>query len=425
MDIVLGVSMTPTVVRMALVEGKGADGPTMDQDSFEVAAAVSAATSDAPEQVVAAILGTRESAAEGGHHLTATGVAWTDHAAAARLRQALRAQCIEDVILVSELHAASALAQALGEAADYERTALLFVERDTATLAVVRTADGSVVKVTSLGLNDSDAISELQEMVTGLEAGSQPAQALFVVGSGVDAVALKAQIAQCTALPVHAPDDGDLAMARGAALAAVNTPRYEATTVGLPYSEDTAAAPTQMAAAGYMAPLGYSAVPDDDDPVDELDADAAGAPGERRPFLLVGSALSTVFVVGVVALAISLAVAIRPTADQRPVPGGSAVVSNSAAPAPPQAQQPGPPETIQAPIPVVQEAPRPVFVAPDAVPAPAAPAPPPVAVPAAAPAPPSSGPAPHPPPAPAPAGAPVRPAGPPPPARTSPGRAAS
>ena len=415
MDIVLGVSMTPTAVRMALVEGAGADGVTLDRDAFDVAAGVSAATSDAPEQVVAAILGTRESAAEGGHHLTATGVAWTDHAAAARLRQALRAQRIDDVILVSELHAASALAQALGEAMECERTALLFVERDTATLAVVRTVDGSVVKVTSHSLLDVDAATKLEAMVAGLGAGHQPAQALFLVGSGVDIAALKLQIAARTALPVHVPDDGDLALARGAALAAANAPRYEASTVGLSHADDTAAGPTQMAAAGYMAPLGYSAVPDDDvedfvlDPDADADADVDAVPAvERKRFLLVGSALSTVFVVGVVALVISLAVAIRPTVDQRPAPGGSAVVSNGAEPAAPQVQQPAPPgsapETIQAPIPVVQEAPRPVVVAPgDAMPAPAAPPP---AAPPAVPAPAAPAPAPAVAPAPAPVIAP-------------------
>ncbi len=167
MDIVLGVSMTPTAVRMALVEGEGADGITLDQDAFDVAVGVSAATSDAPEQVVAAILGTQESAAEGGHHLIAVGVAWTDHAAAARLRQALRAQRTEDVILVSELHAAGALAQAIGEALECERTALLFVEKDRATLAVVRTLDGAVLKVASRSLQTADAENELADMIDG------------------------------------------------------------------------------------------------------------------------------------------------------------------------------------------------------------------------------------------------------------------
>jgi hypothetical protein len=37
MDIVLGVSMAPTVVRTVLVEGENADGVTIDDKSFDVA----------------------------------------------------------------------------------------------------------------------------------------------------------------------------------------------------------------------------------------------------------------------------------------------------------------------------------------------------------------------------------------------------
>ena len=146
MDIVLGVSMTPTAVRMVLVEGEKADGVTVDHDTFDITAAEGTATS-AADQVVAAILGTRESAVEGGHRLVSTGVTWTDYAGAAELREALTARKIHDVVLVSELHAAGALAQAVGQAVGYERTALMFLERDTATLSVVETAGGAIVKV--------------------------------------------------------------------------------------------------------------------------------------------------------------------------------------------------------------------------------------------------------------------------------------
>ena len=89
MDIVLGVSMTPTTVRMVLVEGEKGDGLTVDHDAFDIASGDASAT--ASEQVVTAILGTRESAAEGGHRLVATGVAWRDHDEAAALRDALAA----------------------------------------------------------------------------------------------------------------------------------------------------------------------------------------------------------------------------------------------------------------------------------------------------------------------------------------------
>src|SRR6478672_7950619 len=144
--------MTPTTVSIALVEGEKADGVIVERDVFDIGAVDGSATSSASDHVIAAVLGTQEGAIAAGHHLVSTGVTWTDHAQAAVLREALVAGGVEDVLLVSELHAAAALAQAVGRAVGYDKTALMFVECDTATLAVVETADGSVVKVLSQGL---------------------------------------------------------------------------------------------------------------------------------------------------------------------------------------------------------------------------------------------------------------------------------
>ncbi len=420
MEIVLGVSMTPTAVQMVLVEGENADGVTVDRNSVDITGGPATLGAGPAEQVIAAILGTRESAAESGHHLKSIGVAWTDHAAAARLSQILRAHGIDDVVLVSELHAASALAQTIGQAIGYASIALLFLERATATLAVVRTVDAAVIRVDSRSLNTVGAVAELRQMVAGLRTATDPPDAVFMVGSGVDIAALRPEIAASTNLPVHAPDEGELALARGAALASAAAPRFEASTVGLAPgllpAEDTQAAfgATQLAAAGYMAPLGYSAVPDEQDDLPGFEpAFTAGNPdeqdpvnpddttdSERKPFMLVGTALSTVFVVGVAALAISLAVVVRPAVEQRPDPGGNVVMPTGQSPAAGPGEAVAP-ETIQAPIPVVQQAPRTVFVAPGApappVPAPVgapAPAPAPVAAPAPAPALPPAAPAP-------------------------------
>ena len=86
MEIVLGVSMTPKTVRMVLVEGEKADGVIVDHDVFDIAVTEDLATSNAAEQVIAAVLGTQESAATGGHDLKAVGVTWSDHARPAASR---------------------------------------------------------------------------------------------------------------------------------------------------------------------------------------------------------------------------------------------------------------------------------------------------------------------------------------------------
>ena len=238
MEIVLGVSMTPTTVSIALVEGEKADGVIIDHDVFDITAVDGSATSSAPEHVIAAVLGTQEGAIAAGHHLVSTGVTWTDRAEAAELREALVARDIEDVLLVSELHAAAALAQTVGRAVGYDKTALMFVEREKATLAVVETVDGSVVKVLSQNLHDGDAIAVVAEMITSLEDQEPVAQGMFVVGSGVDVTAVKAHLQDLVSVPVIAPEEPQLALARGAALASASAPRYDTCTIGLAYSQD-------------------------------------------------------------------------------------------------------------------------------------------------------------------------------------------
>jgi hypothetical protein len=408
-DIVLGVSMTPTTVRMVLVEGEKADGSIIDHDAFDITANDGAATSlSAAEQVVEAVLGTKESAAAGGHHLKAIGVTWSDHAEASTLRDALAARGVDEVMLVSDGHAAGALAQAVGRAVGYATTALLFVDRDTATLSVVQTDDGSVVKVLSRSLHSEDALAVLTEMAAAVDAQDSPPQGMFVVGSGVDVSSVKAHLENLVSLPVSAPDEPEIALARGAALASANAPSFEATTVGLAYSQDpdgttagnayvgVAAAETQLAPASGAGLADDYAAQTDMEPI----ATEAG----RKPFLLVGSALTSIFVVGVVALVISLAVSIRPTVDQRPSPGPNAIVPSTQAPATAPVQEaqqpvapPPPAETIKPPVPVAvqeapapQQAPRQVFVeqapapqAPAPAPAPAAPPPAPEAPPPA------------------------------------------
>ena len=397
MEIVLGVSMTPTTVSIALVEGEKADGVIVERDVFDITAVDGSATSSASDHVIAAVLGTQEGAIAAGHHLVSTGVTWTDHAQAAALREALIARGIEDVLLVSELHAAAALAQAVGRAVGYDKTALMFVERDTATLAVVETADGSVVKVLSQGLHSADTIAVLTEMVTSLQAEKSTPQGMFVVGSNVDVTAVKAHLKDLVSVPVIAPEEPQVALARGAALAAANAPRFDASTVGLAYSldpDDTTDSPLALAddVTAFLGPA--DALVDTADVASDSDAVSS----RSKPFLLVGSSLTAIFVAGMMALAIAIVINIRPTADQ----GSGEMTLRPEAVAPPTALQTAPPvapqqvpRTAPAPAPAVPPAPietarlkvlpapPPRVVVRNVAPAPAAPpvAPPPVVVP--------------------------------------------
>jgi hypothetical protein len=236
-DTVLGVSMAPTAVRMVLVEGENADGVAVDEEGFDVSAA-DVPTLSGPDQVISAILGTREGAAETGYQLRSTGVTWTDPREAAALRDALAARKVENVMLVSAFLAAASLAQVVGNSVGYARTALLFVEPDTATLAVVDTADGSISDVRRQPLRSRDRVAELSAMASGAEALATRPDGLFVVGSGVDIAPIKAQLEAATRLAVSAPAEPETALARGAALASANAPLFSSSTAALAYARD-------------------------------------------------------------------------------------------------------------------------------------------------------------------------------------------
>ena len=397
---------------MVLVEGQNGDGATVDEDNFDVQADDDVATISAADQVVSAIMGTREGAAEGGYQLASTGVTFTDPVEAAALRDALAKHKIENVMLVSAFLAAAALAQAVGNQTNYARTALLYIEPDSATLAVVDSADGSVTDVRRQALPDDDeaAVAQLATMVSSAAALETRPDAVFVVGSGIDVPMIKPALEAATTLPLATAEEPDTALARGAALASANAPLFASSTAALAYAQDpgTGAINPFAVAPGYFETpagageeaLAYSAVADDlDDPYlgEQTGATALvdGGYRDHRSFRLVGAGVAAVFIVGVVALVVSLAIVIRPTAAVQPNPGHHVVaptqaapVRAPAAPAPapaapapaPQANVPAPAPKAPAPAPVPEApAPAPVPEAPAPVPAAPPPAPPPVA----------------------------------------------
>ena len=338
MEIVLGVWTTPTTIRMVLVEGEKADGVIVDHDVFDITTIDGVATSSTSTQVIAAVLGTQESAVASGHHVVATGVTSSDPAESAALREALSVGGLDNVMLFSELEAAAALAQTIGRALGYDTTALMFIERDTATLSVVRTVDGATVNAVTRSLKGADPMAVLTEMVTQLKSHEPQPDGMFVAGSGdVDLTSVKSHVENLVSVPVRAPDEPELALARAAALAAANAPRFDTSTVGLAYSQAPDEGTTGVDVVEAVMPG-----PDD------------GQEG-RKPFLLAGSALTAIFGAGMVALAVSLAANIQPTADQRAAPRESAVHPKALASAPPKVENVQPniprpaPETVPAP----------------------------------------------------------------------------
>jgi hypothetical protein len=166
-------------------------------------------------------------------------------------------------------------------------------------------------------------------------------------------------------------------LARGAARASANTPRFDTSTIGLAYSQ---VLDGTTALLGYQAPFPEVATtPSPNVEVQE----------RRTPFSLVGSSLTAVFVVGMITLAIAMAINMRPTFDRAAdaiTVGPSTVVPPPAVrgiqPAPQQAPKeapaPGPatPQSAAGALAKLKVAPAPPpqqVIVHDSAPAPAAP----------------------------------------------------
>lgn len=138
----------------------------------------------------------------------AIGLTWTaeaEHAASA-VWQALTDRGVENVIAVSDVEAAEALACGIADIAGCERLVVCVVDTGTSVIASV-TPDGVTAdRVAPAALTDVD--------------GYGP-DAVFVLGSG-DVAGVVSVLEQRTHVPVVSADEAELALARGAALASAS-----------------------------------------------------------------------------------------------------------------------------------------------------------------------------------------------------------
>ena len=110
METVLGLSVTATNVQTVLVEGRDADGATLEHDEFAVFSG-GASPTRASEQVAEAVLSIAEAE---GHQLHAIGVTWSQGAdlEAALVIDSLADMGFDNVVAVQLPQAAEALARA-------------------------------------------------------------------------------------------------------------------------------------------------------------------------------------------------------------------------------------------------------------------------------------------------------------------------
>ncbi|MBP1818730.1 hypothetical protein [Mycobacterium sp. OAE908] len=199
MDLVLGLAMTSADVRWVLVAGPTGEGATICRDAVDF---------DTLDDIVAAV---------GDHTLHAIGVTWANEAeaAASTLLDALADRGLYNVITVCQEEAADSLAAGIADRGGYGDVAVCIVEPDEALVALV---DAEGVR-TEWVAADADA------MLAELDSADSHPEAIFVLGSADDLDSIAAAF-HGAAVPVITAEQADLALARGAALAAaraVNT----------------------------------------------------------------------------------------------------------------------------------------------------------------------------------------------------------
>jgi hypothetical protein len=217
-DAVLGLSVTPSAVGLVLVEGQDADGATMDRDAFEVLSRGRSSALRTSEQAAAAVLRSEAIAATHGHRLHSIGVTWSDdaNAEASLLLKSLSDSGFDNVVPVRMPEATEALARGIAEVIGYGTTAVCVLEPETVIALIVHLRDGAVqTSVNHRIVTEEHLIRWLSTVFT--RADWQP-EALVMVGSGGDDE-LMPILEDALSVPVFAPAEAQLALARGAALA--------------------------------------------------------------------------------------------------------------------------------------------------------------------------------------------------------------
>ncbi|MGY4709376.1 DUF7159 family protein [Mycolicibacterium sp. CBM1] len=249
MDTVLGLSMTPTTVGLVLVEGDGIDGATKHHDAFEVRrGGFSPVTTS---EFVAEAL-SRTQAIAGGQRLQSIGVTWSDDASleASLLLDSLADSGFRNVVPIRLPEATEAFARGIGAVIGSEVTAVCVVEPEAVVALVVDSGQEAVQTAVNYDLQtEQDLIAWLSDLLA--RPGWQP-DGLVLLGSGDEFDVMARELEQILGILVLAPAEAELALARGAALASVNS-------VGLlddPFFAVSAVAPApRRASAAQRAPM--------------------------------------------------------------------------------------------------------------------------------------------------------------------------
>ena len=333
MDVALGVAVTGPSARLALLDFDSGD--VLDESDFEL-------SSDPAGQLHTTIAGTHHSLRESDHRLVATRLCWEDEDQAGRLAQSLRQSGVEDVSIVSNAEAATALVRG---ATTNGECALLFVDDDLATLSIVGADAVTTTVIAAEPYSGADPVPACTTLLSRLDDEPGAATGVYLVAASGDPAPVASKLR--SQLPLAVPQHPAFALARGAAAAVHNSPVIPAARPTPPHVPKPAPAPVAEAVSAPAATtaespvigsqLAYSMAYDSgplsiEDPAryprdsvplqramhplsytqDPSEVDSSVAPAARPQVLLVGSAAAAVGVVALAGLAVWVAMGIRP-----------------------------------------------------------------------------------------------------------------
>jgi hypothetical protein len=217
-DAVLGLSMTPRSLSVVVVGG-GDEPVGSAHNAFELSVEGSDGRS-ATERATAAV---EAIAAARGERLTSIGLTWSDDAdaEASLLMESLTESGFDNVVPIRLPEATEALARGMADVIGCRTTAVCVIEPDAAIALIVHTGDGAVQTAVNHGIDSDESLVGWLSTVFA-RADWQP-EALVVVGSAGGFDTVLPRLEEALSVPVFAPAEAPLALARGAALASTHS----------------------------------------------------------------------------------------------------------------------------------------------------------------------------------------------------------
>lgn len=216
-ELALGVAMSATSVRLALVDIADEDGRVVDCDEFALPTAGNDASPSVTESVVSAILGTQAIAAAGGHNLVSIGLSWQGERESdvTTVLESMSDLGFRNLTSVSALECAEALAKRIAGTTKFDAVAVCIVEPQAVFQCVLQTGDTSQTQLRTFDSGDTADVAS--RLAVGMDASPD---AFVVVGSDPATDSIAQSLAAVVTGSVITTPRREFALARGAAFAA-------------------------------------------------------------------------------------------------------------------------------------------------------------------------------------------------------------